>query len=74
VQLVPAFDPVIIERFAPLFDEYERAVGKSVLLAVVTSASIQRTLRDILDREGRLALDEFYDSTARTIALARQFQ
>ncbi len=68
------FDPIIIERFAPLFDEYERAVGKSVLLAVVTSATIQRTLRDILDREGRFALDEFYDTTARTIALARQFQ
>jgi len=68
------FHPGIVERFAKLFDEYEEVVAGSLLLAIITSADIQRTLRDMLSREEPFDPDAFHAAVAETIALARELR
>jgi ubiquinone/menaquinone biosynthesis C-methylase UbiE len=64
------FDERVVARFGPLLDRFERAVGDDLALAVITAANIQRSLRDILTRDGPFALDEFEASAVEAIRLA----
>ena len=68
------FNPQVIEMFKPLFDEFQQNVSGNLILAVMTSANIQRVLRDILTREGRFAVDEFRACATEAIEIARRIQ
>ena len=68
------FDPAIISAFEALFDDYHRNVEGDIVLAVMTSANIQRMLRDLLDLEGRFDVDEFRRRATDAITLAGQLR
>lgn len=68
------FDPVIVEKFKPLFDAFGQAVKDDIVLAVVTSANIQRNLRDLLSKEGRFDVEEFHRRASEAILLAREIK
>ncbi|MBM85037.1 MAG: hypothetical protein CMM47_03320 [Rhodospirillaceae bacterium] len=68
------FHPAIVQKFATLFDEYEAVVTGSLLLSIVTSADIQRTLRDMLSREEPFSPDAFHAAVSATIDLARELK
>jgi ubiquinone/menaquinone biosynthesis C-methylase UbiE len=68
------FNPAIVQRFETLFDAYRQAVKDDIVLAVATSASIQRSLRDFLSEEGRFDVEEFHQRASEAISLARDIR
>lgn len=68
------FDPAITEAFAALFDTYRQTVQDDIVLAVVTSANIQRSLRDLLSHEGRFDVETFHRRAGEAISLAAEIR
>lgn len=65
------FSQAVTDRFRSVFDAYEDAVDGNLLLAVMTSANIQRTLRDMLTREGPFPVDAFHEAATEIVGYAR---
>lgn len=68
------FDPAITDAFSALFEAYRGAVRNDIVLAVMTSANIQRCLRDLLSEEGRFDVEKFHRLASDAISLAREIR
>lgn len=66
------FDPQIVQRFAPLFDELAVTVKDHPMMSLAACAKIQFALREILSRDGPFALDAYQDVVRNAIKLAAE--
>lgn len=65
------FDPKVTERYAPVFDTLASAVKDHPMIALAACAKAQFALREILSREGPLALAAYDDVLRGVVAMAQ---
>jgi hypothetical protein len=62
---------VIVAVFDAQFYEFKQVLRNNILLAITTSASIQRYLRDRLSEAGDFNVEEFHRRARGAIALVK---